>query len=415
MGKKLIGLAFSIAALVMGASAQTVTGSGTTNTVPVFTGASTVGNSPISVSGSNVGIGTTSPATVLDINGGEGTPASSGAMNTGVILSRSSSGVAMNIGVVDTNNVQTGYGWLSTAYANSANVNENFSLQPNGGNVGIGVTNPQTIMQVGNLSSGTSESTNHGLIQIQGNADLNSGTNGIEFKSSISGSGFGWKIFSADRANSNTPLSFAYRASSGTWLELLTMRTDNGNVGIGTTSPGATLEVNGTAKVDSTLQVSSNGIVFPSSSTPQTTPWTGVLCGGDYAEAVKAAGKKQTYEPGDVLVLTSDSNSDVRKSSKPYSTMVAGIYATKPGVIGQRQSLKDVPNQVPMAMVGIVPTKVTSENGAIHRGDLLVSSSIPGYAMKGTDRGRMLGAVIGKAMGSLDSGQGIIEVLVTLQ
>jgi hypothetical protein len=35
--------------------------------------------------------------------------------------------------------------------------------------------------------------------------------------------------------------------------------------------------------------------------------------------------------------------------------------------------------------------------------------------MKGTDRGRMLGAVIGKAMGSLDSGTGVIEVLVTLQ
>jgi hypothetical protein len=68
-----------------------------------------------------------------------------------------------------------------------------------------------------------------------------------------------------------------------------------------------------------------------------------------------------------------------------------------------------------MAMVGIVPTKVTAENGSIHKGDLLVSSSTPGYAMKGTDRNRMLGAVLGKAMGSLDSGTGVIQVLVTLQ
>jgi hypothetical protein len=68
-----------------------------------------------------------------------------------------------------------------------------------------------------------------------------------------------------------------------------------------------------------------------------------------------------------------------------------------------------------MAMIGIVPTKVTAENGPIHRGDLLVTSSKSGYAMKGTDRSRMLGAVIGKAMGSLDSGTGTIEVLVTLQ
>jgi hypothetical protein len=58
---------------------------------------------------------------------------------------------------------------------------------------------------------------------------------------------------------------------------------------------------------------------------------------------------------------------------------------------------------------------VTAENGPIHRGDLLVTSAKAGYAMKGTDRNRMLGAVIGKAMGSLDSGSGVIEVLVTLQ
>jgi hypothetical protein len=35
--------------------------------------------------------------------------------------------------------------------------------------------------------------------------------------------------------------------------------------------------------------------------------------------------------------------------------------------------------------------------------------------MKGTDRSKMLGAVVGKALGSLDSGMGVIEVLVTLQ
>lgn len=95
--------------------------------------------------------------------------------------------------------------------------------------------------------------------------------------------------------------------------------------------------------------------------------------------------------------------------------MVAGIFATKPGVIGRRQNQVCDSDEVPMAMIGVVPTKVTAENGPIRKGDLLVTSAQPGYAMKGTDRGRMLGAVIGKAMGSLDSGNGVIEVLVTLQ
>lgn len=68
-----------------------------------------------------------------------------------------------------------------------------------------------------------------------------------------------------------------------------------------------------------------------------------------------------------------------------------------------------------MAMVGRVPTKVSAENGPIKVGDLLVSSSTLGHAMKGTDRNQMFGGVISKALGSLDSGTGVIEVLVTLQ
>ena len=137
---------------------------------------------------------------------------------------------------------------------------------------------------------------------------------------------------------------------------------------------------------------------------------------GDFAESVDAEGTKKEYEPGDLLVLTENSKSDVKKSFSPYSTLVAGIYATKPGIVGKRtDNTEKLGKQIPMAIIGIVPTKVSAENGAIKRGDLLVSSATLGYAMKGTDRSRMLGAVVGKAMGSLESGTGVIEVLVTLQ
>ena len=71
--------------------------------------------------------------------------------------------------------------------------------------------------------------------------------------------------------------------------------------------------------------------------------------------------------------------------------------------------------EVPLAMVGIVPCKVTGENGPIRRGDLLVTSSAAGFAMKGTDRTRMMGAVVGKALQPLESGSGVIECMVTLQ
>jgi hypothetical protein len=79
--------------------------------------------------------------------------------------------------------------------------------------------------------------------------------------------------------------------------------------------------------------------------------------------------------------------------------------------MGDRSIEKDVP----LAVIGIVPCKVTTENGPIQRGDLLVASSKPGYAMKGTDRSRMLGAIVGKALEPLAEGDGVVEVLVTLQ
>jgi hypothetical protein len=151
--------------------------------------------------------------------------------------------------------------------------------------------------------------------------------------------------------------------------------------------------------------------------TVQSTAWNGVLTGGDYAESVNVSGDKSRYEPGDIIVIDATKHGTFAKSHEPYSTLVAGIYSTKPGLLGRRQSgdLKASTTEIPMAMVGIVPTKVSTENGPIKDGDLLVTSSTAGLAMKGTDPARMMGAVIGKAMDSLESGDGVIEVLVRLQ
>ena len=68
-----------------------------------------------------------------------------------------------------------------------------------------------------------------------------------------------------------------------------------------------------------------------------------------------------------------------------------------------------------MAVVGIVPCKVSTENGPISRGDLLVTSSTQGYAMRASDMTKLSGAIIGKALQPLPSGAGKIEVLVTLR
>ena len=51
------------------------------------------------------------------------------------------------------------------------------------------------------------------------------------------------------------------------------------------------------------------------------------------------------------------------KSAEPYSTSVTGVYSTKPGVVGRHQTTTTSADEVPMAVVGIVPVKVSAENG----------------------------------------------------
>jgi hypothetical protein len=45
---------------------------------------------------------------------------------------------------------------------------------------------------------------------------------------------------------------------------------------------------------------------------------------------------------------------------------------------------------------------------------MLTTSPTPGHAMKAADPARAAGAVLGKAMGDLDAGTGLIPVLVSL-
>lgn len=138
--------------------------------------------------------------------------------------------------------------------------------------------------------------------------------------------------------------------------------------------------------------------------------------GSDYAESVRVVGPSVRYQPGDILVIDPGTESRFSLSGSAYSTSVAGIYSTKPGVLGSSNAMgTTLGEEIPLAIHGIVPCKVSTENGPIGPGDLLVSASTPGYAMKGTDRDRMLGAVIGKSLGNLQQGTGVVSVLITLQ
>ncbi|MCK6478668.1 MAG: hypothetical protein L6R43_00545 [Planctomycetes bacterium] len=134
--------------------------------------------------------------------------------------------------------------------------------------------------------------------------------------------------------------------------------------------------------------------------------------GADVAESVVAA-EAAALEPGDVLVIDPKAPRRFARSSAAESRLVAGVYATRPGVLLRKGGVTEgIPeDEVPLAVVGIVPTKVCDEGGPIAIGDLLVTASMPGHAKKAGEK-PMAGTVLGKALGALDKGDGVIEVLL---
>jgi hypothetical protein len=114
----------------------------------------------------------------------------------------------------------------------------------------------------------------------------------------------------------------------------------------------------------------------------------------------------ETIGPGDVVRFMEDNNGNEllveRASSKcseecDYDDSVIGVVSTEPGLY-LKDWEKNKTNGRPVALVGRVPVKVSLENGPIDRGDYLVAASTPGYAMKATSGGM----IIGRAMESFD-------------
>ncbi|MBU0491013.1 MAG: hypothetical protein KKA73_29755 [Chloroflexi bacterium] len=129
----------------------------------------------------------------------------------------------------------------------------------------------------------------------------------------------------------------------------------------------------------------------------------------DMAEMLPAA---KGLEPGDVLAIGPDG--DLILSTEPYQTSVAGVYSTDPGFMFGHPLEGKTPGTIPLAMTGVVPVKVSAENGPIRPGDLLVTSATPGYAMRAGPNPPQ-GTVIGKALEKWDTGTGVIKLLATLQ
>ncbi|MFZ2498182.1 hypothetical protein [Methanosarcina sp.] len=342
--------------------------------------------------GGNVGIGTMNPGNLLEIkNNGDVTPA--------IIIDNGTGRYQLGTGVVTANDGKF------CIYDHKTN-GHRLVIDENG-NIGIGILNPKDRLDVG----GTIRF--HGKNAFQGHDSFLRINQENEFPS---GTHF------AHRAN------FAGGITTGNWWDVDpgwgNLRVQ-GNVGIGTANPRKSLDVDGDVIITGNL--GTHG--FPPD------PMPGAWAGGIHTWDVEAEGtiwSKSGYqtgprdlaenypsdmdlEIGDVVCLDEEIDGIVL-SKKPNDPLVLGVISTEPGFLlnAKRGSMET--KMFPVALCGRVTCKVVGENGSIKRGDLLTSSSTPGHAMKANPiKGEKLfcpGTIIGKAIGKLESGKGVIDIFV---
>ncbi len=136
--------------------------------------------------------------------------------------------------------------------------------------------------------------------------------------------------------------------------------------------------------------------------------------GLDFAEGF-AVSENVNVAAGSVMIINPDDPGKLTVSDKPYDKRVAGILAGANG-LGSGVRLGGERYHHALAIAGRVYCNVEASRNGVEPGDLLTTSSIPGYAMKAGHSRRAAGAIVGKAMQKLKKGQkGQILVLISLQ
>jgi hypothetical protein len=157
--------------------------------------------------------------------------------------------------------------------------------------------------------------------------------------------------------------------------------------------------------------------------------WAETVIGGSVTEVktLRITGGADLAEPfetsdseipkGSVVVIDEEHAGRLKRSTSAYDTRVAGIVSgangINPGIALHQQGAMEGGQNV--ALSGRVYVQADAAFGAIKPGDLLTTSDTPGHAMKVTDHAKSQGAILGKAMGSLNEGKGMVLVLVSLQ
>lgn len=180
------------------------------------------------------------------------------------------------------------------------------------------------------------------------------------------------------------------------------------------------VDQNGTARISGDLVV--GGRLFPSASgLPQDETYlfvdrvsspssTYIATNADGWQANASYDFAERYyspdalEPGDLVVASHNGRVHVQRAWDERTALI-GIVSTRPGFVAGAPAT----STFPIALAGRVPTKVSTVKGAIHAGDFLAPSTIPGVAVRAT----AAGPIVGQALETYDAAEiGKIEVFV---
>jgi hypothetical protein len=152
------------------------------------------------------------------------------------------------------------------------------------------------------------------------------------------------------------------------------------------------------------LKVDNTGLTFqPSTNTLTATIFAGTSTTAKYADLAENYVTDAEYEPGTVVVIGGEKEATI--SSTDHNKKVLGVISTQPAYLMNSECVGQ-----PIALRGRVPCKVF---GVVNKGDLLVTSSVAGYAQVCAEEFETSRAVFAKALESkFDEGTGTIEVLV---
>ena len=132
--------------------------------------------------------------------------------------------------------------------------------------------------------------------------------------------------------------------------------------------------------------------------------FNGTATQAQYADLAENYLADNQYEVGTVLIFGGDA--EVTTTTLRGDTRVAGVVSENPAHLMNSALQGD--NVTPVALQGRTPVKVI---GIVQKGDMLTSSTTPGFATRTTDP--KVGTVLGKALeNKTDAGEGVIEAVV---